>query len=1102
MRAILVLALASIFTCAALWAQAVSSSQIKGTIQDSTGLSVPGAEVKVTQTATGAVRTVSSGPDGGYVFPALPVGPYQLEVSKQGFSRYVQSGIVLQVDSNPTIDVPLKVGSVSEQVVVEASATMVETQSSGVGQVIDQQRVMDLPLNGRNVTDLIYLTGAVNPGRAGRASSASSISASFAGGGNGSVGFLLDGGTHNDPLSNQNLPLPFPDALQEFKVETSSLPAQYGYHSAGAVNVVTKSGTNQIHGDAFEFVRNYKFNARSSFQPVRDSLKRNQFGGTIGGPIRKDKIFFFLGYQDNIVKSSPVATVAFVPTPQMLAGDFTTVASTACRATPLTLPASLGFVNNTIDPSRFDPIALNLEKKLPTTTNPCGRITYGPPASFTENQGVARIDYQVTGKNSVFGRYFVQHFEQPAGDPAQGLLVGAIGGSSNSVFNATLGDTYVITPNMVSSFRVMANRTSNTTKYNSYFGLPDLGVTGVSVLPVEQFGKYLGGFTTSGGFTIATTPSFQPYTTWQVSEDLSLTHGAHQISFGMLFVNLKATAINYLNSNPNFTFNGQFTGLQNADFLLGQASTFAQSGPSYSDQHQNVFGLYVQDSWKATRRLTINAGVRWDPFFGHTNPYGEVLTFSLDNFVNNVVSTNFPNAPAGLVFGGESGLPKGKYSPNKLDNFSPRLGIVWDPKGDGKTSIRAGYGIFYDFPNFAFDQFGFSPPWGASISVPNPASLANPWASVAGGNPFPLPPATNFKFLQGNLQLTYGYPLDIKPTYVEQYNLSIQKQIGNWLVSTSYVGNSTRHLWLNNPVNQSQFLGTGPCTINGVSFTAAQCGGTATTAQRRRLNFVNPKWGPYYGETEVLDEGGTAYYNGLVLSAQHRLSNNFTSSTNFTWAHCISDFYTPALGLSTFAETQFDNRRADRGPCPGADVREVFNQTLVVTSPKYSRRAMELVAGGWKMAISAIVQSGQPLNVTTVTDQALNGNGAIQRVNQVLPDVYLPNKGPGGWLNPKAFAQPALGTYGNMGSGAIRGPGSFVFNTSLSRAFKIRERQSIEVRGEAFNLANRVNVYNPVTTFTSTNFGQIVPVNAGGFGAVTQSVNDPRIMQFALKYIF
>ncbi|HEY6343822.1 MAG TPA: carboxypeptidase-like regulatory domain-containing protein [Bryobacteraceae bacterium] len=291
----------------ALWAQ--NTSEITGTVVDSSGLAVPGAQVEVTQITTGLTRATVTGVDGTYVLPSLPVGPYKLDVKKEGFATFVQSGIVLQVDTNPTIEVTLKVGSVSEQVQVEASAAMVETHSTGVGQVVDEARVVDLPLNGRYVTDLVGLAGA-----AAIAPGADLISAknypneavySVAGGQAIGTTYLLDGGTHNDPFNNLNLPLPFPDALQEFKVETSALPAQYGEHSGGAVNAVTRSGGNQFHGDVFEFVRNYIFNARNPGALARDSLKRNQFGGTLGGPIKKDKLFFL----------SDIREISFDPIP-------------------------------------------------------------------------------------------------------------------------------------------------------------------------------------------------------------------------------------------------------------------------------------------------------------------------------------------------------------------------------------------------------------------------------------------------------------------------------------------------------------------------------------------------------------------------------------------------------------------------------------------------------------------------------------------------------------------------------------------------------------------------------------------------------------------
>src|SRR5665213_396039 len=318
-----------------LFAQSAATSQVAGTVQDASGLAVPGAQVKIVQTNTGLTRSTETGTDGAYILPSLPIGPYSLEVTKQGFQKSLQNDIVIQVASNPTINVTLQVGNATQQVIVEASASMVETRSSGVGQVVDQQRVVDLPLNGRTATDLIFLAGA-----SATAPNADLVStknypgeavASIGGGLATGTTYLLDGGTHNDPFNSLNLPFPFPDALQEFKVETSALPAQYGQHSGGAVNAVTKSGGNQFHGDAFEFVRNYDFNSRNPAALVRDSLKRNQFGGTLGGPIVKDKLFFFLGYQGNIIRSNPVSAFSFIPTAAMQQGDFSVVDSPQCN---------------------------------------------------------------------------------------------------------------------------------------------------------------------------------------------------------------------------------------------------------------------------------------------------------------------------------------------------------------------------------------------------------------------------------------------------------------------------------------------------------------------------------------------------------------------------------------------------------------------------------------------------------------------------------------------------------------------------------------------------------------------------------------------------
>src|SRR5438128_7550715 len=359
---------------AAVWAQ--STAQLSGTVRDQIGAVLPGVEVKATQTATGLERSVLTNETGSYILPNLPVGPYKLEASLTGFRTFAQTGIVLQVDANPVINILLQVGQVAETVEVQADAALVETRNTGIGQVIDNGRVMELPLAARNVQQLIILSGAaVGGGAQNTPRNYPTDIISVGGGSNDGLTFMLDGGVHNDPYGNLNLPLPFPDALQEFKVETSSVPAQYGQHSAGAVNVVTKSGTNDVHGSLFEFVRNKVFNARNAFALERDGLKRNQFGGVLGGPIIKNKLFFFGGDQATLVRSQPASIINFIPTPQMLAGDWTTITSPQCNnGRQITLKAP--FVNNQINPALFSPVALNVVKLNPVTVDPCGKVQF------------------------------------------------------------------------------------------------------------------------------------------------------------------------------------------------------------------------------------------------------------------------------------------------------------------------------------------------------------------------------------------------------------------------------------------------------------------------------------------------------------------------------------------------------------------------------------------------------------------------------------------------------------------------------------------------------------------------------------------------------
>ena len=1084
MRILAIATLAFVLGCVSGAGQAVSTSQITGTVHDSTGLAVPGAEVKVTQIGTGAVRTVTTRPDGGYVLPSLPIGPYQLEVSKEGFSKYLQSGIVLQVSTNPSIDVTLKVGSVTESVTVEANAAMVETHSTGIGTVVDQQRVVDLPLNGRTVTQLIYLAGAAIPGRAARSTYPNQEAPSIAGGGTGSVAYILDGGMHNDTFNNENLPLPFPDALQEFKVETSALPAQYGYHATGAVNAVTKSGTNEMHGDLFEFVRNFQFNARNTFATARDSLKRNQFGGTIGGPIIKNKLFYFLGYQGTIQRSNPPTTISFVPTAAMLSGNFTDVTSPACNnGKQITLPASLGFVNNQIDPKLFSAPAVKLASFLtPLTSNPCGKVQFGAPANQTENQVVAKVDYQRSNQHALFARYFITHLEVPPGDPSQSFLLSSVSGVSNQIQSLVLGDTYLIGANMVSSFRMTGTRNLSTNILNDFMNLSDLGVNIYSLPTPPRFM----GLSVTNAFSLSGSTQRQPYNTIQLAEDVSLVRGAHQIGFGVNFINTRAFASSGGTQNGIATFNGQATGLGNADLLMGKVATLQQGIVEISNQRQTFVALYLQDAWRINSRLTVNAGIRWEPMLAAYSPYDQVDYFSLPAFLQGVRSKVYVNAPAGLLFDGDPGGPTNKhYMNSRMGEFAPRLGIVWDPKGNGRMTVRAAYGIFYDLPSFAFLQLGFTPPFGQSVILSG-VDFANPWANYPGGNPFPVALTNNSQFpLYGQY-----FPLrsEVVPSYTQQRNVSIQKQVGsNWLVSASYLGNQSTHLWTDQAMNPGIFLAGASCVINGVSY--SPCSSPANTNQRRALSLLNGTQGQYYGPVSNLDTGGTASYNGLLIAVQHRLSGNFTMATNYTWSHCISDPYTSAIGVPGAQYTHPDDRRADRGNCASADRRHVLTLSFVGLSPKFSNRSMQLVAGNWKFSTIIRAQSGGFFSVTTGVDTALNGINN-QRANLVNGSPYPSVQSSAQWLSSTAFQAPLTGAYGNLGVNNLLGPGSLTADVALSRVLQIRERQNVEFRAEAFNVPNHVRLNNPTAALNSPLFGTIT------------SAGDPRIMQFALKYIF
>ena len=1067
--------LVTAFSCAALWAQA--PAQISGTVKGQTGAVLPGAKVTATQTDTGVAQSTLTNQTGSYVLPMLTIGPYRLEVALPGFQTYVQTGIVLQVDSNPVINAVLDVGQVSAQVQVQANAAMVETRDSGVGQVIENSRILELPY-GRNVNSLIVLTGA-----------ATQTGTSFFGvpilDVSGGLGFAsaysLDGAMHADAYTGQSLPLPFPDAVQELKVETSGTSAQHG--QATVVHSVTKSGTNALHGDAFEFERNDRFDARPYFSFRRPSLKRNQFGGTLGGPIVKNKLFFFGGYQRTTLRQEPVNRVAFVPTAAMLAGNFTAFASAACNA-GRSINLAAPFANNRIDPALYSKAALNIASKLPLPGDPCGAIVYGSRNIANDGQGVGAIDYQWSDKHSLFGRYIATTSESP--DPftlTPGNILSAAPGSDSLAQAFTVGDTYRIGPDMVNAFHLAVNRVAVSRTGARLFGPADVGINAYSYVPKALALSVTGGFVLASG-----TDSTFRTTTYQTSDDVSLARGTHQMFFGANIAQSRSNT--NLTSAPGFAFAGINTGLGMADFLLGRPAAFTAASPNALYMRQWYVGLYGQDTWKLTPRLTMNYGVRWEPFLPQVSANGRVYNFDIDRFRQGIKSTVFKNAPAGFYYPGDPGFP-GKSGINKQWlNFGPRLGLAWDVQGDGRTSVRAFYGLSYDYLPLQWRiGAGRAAPWVLQTTISPVGGLDDPWRGFAGGDPFPLKLDQNAQFpVFGSYETT---PYNIHTPEVSSWNLSIQRQIAaDWLASASYIGSQAVHMWVQKPLNPAVYMPGGPCVLNGTTYNP--CSTIGNTNQRRRLNLERPQEGLSYGILDEFDDGGTQSYNAVLLSVQSRASHGVTVSGNYTLSHCIGD-YGDTNGTGPSAGSSFldpNNRDFDRGNCD-SDRRHIFNLMAVGETPRFADPTLRALATGWRVSGIYRKSTGSYLTILTGSDQALNGIGG-QRPNKVLADPYLDKSARPltRYINPAAFALPALGTLGTMGRASVRSPGSWQFDAALSKEFRFRETQKLEFRAEAYNVLNSFRPGNPVTALNSPIFGQII------------NALDPRIMQFALKYVF
>jgi hypothetical protein len=1118
----------SLITCASLWAQA--TADISGTVKDSSGAVLPGVQVTATQTDTGISRTAISNETGFYVLPNLSPGPYRLEASLPGFRTYVQMGVVLQVNASPVINVTLEVGQVSEQVEVQANAALVDTRNSTVGSVIENERVLELPLNGRNVTDLIVAAGgavdqslasqSINNLAVGGASGTSPV-LSIAGGASWGTGYSLDGASHINYMTGTTMNMPFPDAVQEFKVETSGVNAERG--NAAAVSAVTKSGTNQLHGNLFEFVRNDFFNARYYFATQPASYKRNQFGGTAGGAIVPNKLFFFGGYQGTTIVQVPNDTRVFVPTPAILAGDWTAFASPACnvgRQINLRAP----FVNNKIDPALYSKAAMFVVKyqgalPFPTTTDPCGQITYGTRTAETDGIYVGKIDYQQNAKHSMFGRVLLTHASIPNPFNKLNNLLQDTGYRSALASSYTFGSTYLVSANVIQAFRLSVNRSANH-YYNvtkgQLFNWCDAGVKIYCAPEITRLiqNTIVGAFNLTSGFM---TGHRYIGTMYSMDDDVSIVHGNHQMSFGINVQEGREGTLAPYTSAHQFTFNSSATGLGLADFMLGKPSQLVTGRTNPHHITGISLGFYAVDTWKIRPRLTLNYGLRWQPTLAPN--VEDIYNFDYNRFLQGIKSSVFVNAPAGLYYRGDPGFP-GNGIDSRLKQFGPHLGLAWDVSGDGRTSVRASYAFSYvPVPGDFRERYSGTGPWGGRITLTSPAGgLDNPYLGVPGGDIFPYDVNKNSPYPPYGW--IYTQPFDMPTPYQQTWNLSIQRQIGkDWLVSGSYLGNNMIHLWGSQSLNPAVVI-PGTCNAGQFGLTApGPCSTLGNVDARRTFGFQRPADAAKIGYVAGADTGGIQRYNGMLLSLERRPAKGVTVNGNYTWSHCIGPFVTlyDARALWPYETyTNPNNRDADRGNCD-TDRRHIFNLTSVAETPQFSNRTMRIVGSGWRLSGIYRISSGWPMNGGTVGVGAGTGieTGSValtgiyhQRMNQILGNPYSNRSGRPltQYLNPAAFASPNPAGQGNVGRNSIMGPGNWGLDMGLARVFQVKENQKLEVRAEAYNVTNS---FRPGCPSGSTGAaGGSCPVggvnaqyNSNVFGQIRNSL-DPRIMQFALKYMF
>jgi hypothetical protein len=1150
------LALAMLFVLASPLARAGVTGSISGTVTDPTGAVMPGVSVVALDTDTGIQTSTQTNAAGFYNFPALPTGHYEIRITETGFEEYRQTGLVIDVNTALRIDATMKVGSVTQEVSITSTAVHVETTNTQMGEVIGNTKMTTLPLNGRSYTDLLALQPGVAPGSSGEGQGmavsgnldpgALSVSGQRESGN----GFIVNGGNAEDRLYNNTAIIPNLDSIAEFRILTNNADAEYGSYTGGLVNVVTKQGTNQFHGDAFEFVRNPHLDSRNFYSPTLATLHQNIFGGTFGGPVMRDKVFFFTDYQGTRLVQGVDSGLLAVPSAQDRSGNLSDVTSQltksvdgAAWASALTqrlgYPVTAGepyyasgctsntacvFPNAVIPQSAFSAPAQFLMKYIPLPNAGSYYTTSAFKSTLRDDKASGRIDAN-TRLGMVSGYYFID--DDIGVNPYGGASLPGFASSNNGraqIIN--VGITKAFGATAVNELRLGYMRDvqfSNAPLGGLGPKLSDEGFTGIFPMNPNYEGVEPIGF---NNYSIGVANSFlRVYdNTYNFADNFSKVFGTHTVKFGGAFSYDQVEYRFTLNLNGSFGFNGIETGYDFADFLIGAPSSFSQGLQLPVYARSRTYNLYVQDSWRATRNLTVNYGLRWEV----SSPWWEAHN-EWEALIPGCQSKEFPGSPVGWCFPGDPGIPS-TLSPTRHNNFGPRLGLAYSPHASGgflsklvgeggQTSIRAAYGVYYNtFENRILEQESGDAPYGYWWGPSYLPDFQNPYivrtTGVNEGQRFPVPvPPLNISASNPDTSLNWAQfvPLGSSPAffhenrlpYAEHYDFSIQRQFGSaTLLSVSYVGTQAHRLLATVEANPSRpalcasLPGCGPNSEDGGPFTSAT--GAKIYSVRSPYNNVVPNLTG--GLTEAFSSDGymstmaNSNYNALEVTLRRTLGRaEFLAA--YTYSKSLDNTSGNGLG-------QGDNVNpidpAISKALSAFNVAQNFVISYAYRLPFDKLPGPKRLTDGWSFNGITRFATGFPVYIWENDDNSMLGTSGVGQGN----DIDEPNRAPGSlnfqnprtgqpYFNTSLFAVEKVGQLGNSSRRFFGGPGWNNFDLSLTKDVRLTESKSLQFRAEFFNAWNHTQFGSPQ--------GQIS--NNPTFGVIT-GANAPRIGQVAMKFFF